>query len=73
MISDLPIWTRLDYLAPGRVIEVPLDRAEVFFAREKETKITASVSYTDPEGGRFQAVISHDLAAYRDFPGVVVR
>ena len=53
--------------------EVPVDRAEVFFAREKATKITATVAYTDPEGGRFQAVISHDFAAYRDFPGILVR
>ncbi len=72
-ISDLPLWKHLEYMAPGRVIEVPLDRAEMFFAREKVTKLTATLAYTDPEGARFQAVITHDLAAYRDFPGVVVR
>ena len=72
-ISALALWDRLEFLAPGKAIEVPVDRAEVFFAREKATKITATVAYTDPEGGRFQAVISHDFAAYRDFPGILVR
>lgn len=73
LISDLPLWTHLDYMAPGRIIEVPLDRVEVYFAREKNTKITATVAYKDPEGTRFQAVINHDLAAYRNFPELVVR
>lgn len=72
-IAALPLWQKLDFLAPGRVIEVPLDRAEVFFARERSTKLAASVAYTDPDGIRFQAAIVHDLGAYQDFPGIVVR
>jgi len=72
-IAALPLWQKLDYLAPGRMIEVPVDRAEVFFARDRGTPLAVTIAYTDPEGARFQAAITHDLEAYRDFPGIVVR
>ncbi len=71
-ISALALWARLEFLAPGKTIEVPVDRAEVFFARGPVAPLTLTLSYTDAEGERFQATITHDFEAYRGFPGIVV-
>ncbi len=72
-ISALPLWSRLAFMAPGKVIEVPLDRAEVFFAKDRGTPLKVSIRYNDADGAALAATITHDLGAYRDLPGISVR
>ena len=70
-LSDLAIMTGLKYLAPGRRIDVPLDRASVFFALNKGNALTVSVRYRDVKNQDVIATLHHDLGIWRDFPDVV--
>ncbi len=69
-IGKLPVFTRLEFLAPARVIDVPVDRAEVFFARNSAEPLVASVAYVDTLGHKQQAEMRHDLTVWRDLPEI---
>lgn len=72
-IAALPIWKRLTFMPPGKAIEVPLDRVEVFLANDRGTPLEATIRYTDADGSAALATITHDFGAYRDFPGIICR
>lgn len=72
-ITALPLWKKLAFMPPGKVIEVPVDRIEVFFAGDRGTPLGVTIRYTDAEGTRFTSTITHDLGAYRGFPGILSR
>ena len=65
-IDRLALFRKLEYLAPGKAIEVFLDRSASYFARDEPTKLTAAVSWRTSEGERRRATIVHDLEIYRD-------
>ncbi len=69
-IGDLPIFTDLDFLAPWRAIDVPVDRASVFFAYDKAEPLIVTVSYVDVEGRSIQAEMRHTLSVWRDMPDI---
>lgn len=72
-ISALPLWTRLGYMPPGKVIEVPIDRAEGFLTRNKSSPLSVSVSYSDADAMRWVSTAKHDFSAYAGFPHILSR
>jgi hypothetical protein len=65
-IDRLALFRRLEYLAPGKAIEVFLDRSADFFARGEPTRLAAALAWRTPGGERRRATIVHDLEIYRD-------
>jgi hypothetical protein len=65
-IDRLSLFRKLEFLAPGRSIEVFLDRSASYFAREEPTRLTAAVSWRTADGERHRSTIVHDLEIYRD-------
>lgn len=69
VVSDLPLWSRLTLLPPGRRIDVFLDAANLVLSRGKEsTLFTAHVLYADADGREFAHAYDHDLTAYSELP-----
>lgn len=65
-MQRLALFRRLEFLAPGKSIEVFLDRSASYFARDEPTRLTASLAWRTPEGERRASTIHHDLEIYRD-------
>jgi len=65
-VSALPLFRRVDFLAPGREIRTLLDSAPSWFRRRQATKIAARLTYADAEGERYETDVRHDLAVYRE-------
>ncbi|HEX7222495.1 MAG TPA: hypothetical protein VF231_04555 [Candidatus Limnocylindrales bacterium] len=64
-IDRLALFRKLEFLAPGRSIEVFLDRSASYFARDEPTRLTAAVSWRTADGERHRTTIVHDLEIYR--------
>ena len=69
-IGTLPIFTKLEFLAPGRVIDVPIERAKTFFANDKAEPLIAHIHYVDIDGHTKHAEMRHDLTVWRDMPEI---
>jgi hypothetical protein len=67
-IDRLRIFRRLEFLGPGRRINIFLDRSALYFARQEPTRFEARITWRTDEGARRSRTIRHDLDAYRDFP-----
>lgn len=69
-VTQLGIFKRLDFLAPGKRIPVFLDHARAWFARRQRSGIRMTITW---RAGRetFKNSITHDLRAYADLPHVV--
>jgi hypothetical protein len=65
-VSALPLFRRLEFLAPGREIRTLLDSSASWFRRRQSTKVAATISYADGDGERHEAACQHDLAVYRE-------
>jgi hypothetical protein len=65
-ISSLPLFRNIPFLAPRRRITTFLDTSAAYFARREPTSLSVAVSYADPDGTKYENVIRHDLAIYRD-------
>lgn len=72
-IAALPLFRRLEFLAPDREIRTLLDSSASWFRRRQGTKITARIAYRDAGGQRFETTVKHDLAVYRDVAYVTRR
>ena len=67
-ISSLPLFRNLDFLGPGREIVAFLDSSSSYFRRKQPTKISARITYSDPEKQKYEVTINHDLEVYRELP-----
>lgn len=65
-ISSQALFRNIEFLGPGREIVTFLDRSSSYFSGRRPTKLVATVSYSDPEGQRYEATIKHDLEIYRE-------
>jgi hypothetical protein len=65
-VSDLPLFRKLAFLAPGREIMAFLDSSASYFARRQPTRLAATLTYRDREGRRYEETIKHDLSVYRE-------
>ena len=68
-VTDLAranLFSKLEFLAPGRDIRMPIDRIGPYFARGGANLVICTVSYTDADDADFVCQIRHDLSVYRD-------
>lgn len=65
-ISALALFRNIEFLGPGREIVTFLDTCSSYFARKQPTRISARVSYADPEKRKYEVTINHDLEIYRE-------
>jgi hypothetical protein len=65
-ISALALFSNIEFMGPRREIKTLIDSSGAYFKSKQPTKISALVSYQDPEKRRYETTIRHDLAIYRD-------
>ena len=65
-MNELPLFKRIEFLAPGKEIRTLLDSTAAYFARDEPTLLTATVSYRTAAGEQRRHAITHDLSIYRD-------
>ena len=65
-VSKLPLFTRVEFLGPGRRIRTLLDSTAGYFARDAPTRVAVSVEYERPDGPRQSTKVAHDLEIFRD-------
>ena len=65
-ISALRLFKNIEFLGPKREIVTFVDSSRSYFARKQPTRISARVSYSDPEKNKYESVIQHDLEIYRE-------
>ena len=65
-MTKLPLFRRIELLAPGREIRTLLDSSAAYFARREPTKLAATISWRSEDGERFERRLVHDLRIYRD-------
>ena len=70
VVSELPIWTNLGMLGPGKHVEVFLDSAALALRRKGSKRFKATVSYRDDTGTAHQHRFDHDLTAYQGMPHI---
>jgi hypothetical protein len=64
-MSALPLFRRIEFLAPGREIRTLLDTSAAYFARKEPAKLAVAVTWRDDGAERRQRRIVHDLGIYR--------
>ncbi len=68
-VSDLPIFTKLGVLRPGRALKIFWDAAPSLLAQKGQTApFVATVSWSERSGSRQQVEYYHDLSIYRRLP-----
>ena len=72
IVSELPIWTTLTVLIPGKRIEVFLDAASFVFRRKGSMRFRATVTYHDEAGTPYEHRYQHDLGAYLGMPQIEI-
>lgn len=72
-VASLPLFRRLEFLAPGREVRTLLDTTTSWFRRRQPTKLTARIAYRDERGERYATTVKHDLAVYRELAYVTRR
>jgi len=65
-VSKLPLFSRVEFLGPGRRIRTVLDSSSGYFARETATRVTVAVEYERPDGPRETRKVTHDLEIFRE-------
>jgi len=65
-ISAMPLFTKIGFLAPRRIIRTFLDRSSSFFMRGEPSKYIVTISYTDRFNASYVTTINYDLSIFRD-------
>lgn len=68
ILAELPLFRAIPFFAPGKEIRFLLDSSALYFSRGEPTRVTATMTYTDDQGRKFETVIQHDLEIYRSLP-----
>lgn len=71
-IAELPVWSRLRTLRPGKEIRVLLDTTQRLRDDRKGTQFSATVAWSSLDL-RHEATYEHDLGAYAGLPQRVAR
>jgi len=66
VVSALPLFRNIAYLAPQREIETFLDSSASYFKRRQPNRIEVTIRYRNVSGCRFQSSIMHDLGIYKE-------
>jgi len=67
-MGTLALFKGIEYLAPGRRIDVFLDSSDAFFRRNEPTVIVVTLNYRNFMGSPSVRQIVHNLGIYRDLP-----
>jgi hypothetical protein len=68
-VSDLPIFTKLGVLRPGRAVRIFWDAAPSLLAqRGQAAPFVATVSWSERSGSQQQVDYHHDLSIYKQLP-----
>ncbi len=65
-LATLPIFRRIEYLAPFKILRVFLDTSESFFRSKQPTRISGQLTYINADRKLFVSPIIHDLKIYKD-------
>lgn len=65
VISDLPLFRNIEFLAPRKKITTFVDSSTAYF-QNNPARISATISHIDERGKRHKATIVHDLSIYKD-------
>ena len=65
-ITSLPLFQRIEFLAPHKSIVTFLHSSTAFFSRGEPKKISVKISYRDVDQKHHQVTIHHDLGIYED-------
>ena len=63
-ITELLLFRRLPFLAPGKRLVQFVDPLAAYAARKQPLQFTATITWRDREGRGFEQVIRHDLRVY---------
>ncbi len=63
-ITNLRVFKRLAFMAPGKTFEQFVDPLAAYHARKQPLLITATVTYRDRSGARYEESMTHDLRVY---------
>jgi hypothetical protein len=66
VISSLPLFRNIEFLAPHKEITTFLDSSASFFSRGEPTQIQARISYQGSTGKKYTSTIIHNLEIYRE-------
>ena len=66
VVSALPLFRNIAFLAPQREIETFLDSSASYFKRRQPNRIEATIRYKNVSGCRFRSSIVHDLGIYKE-------
>jgi hypothetical protein len=68
-VSDLPIFTNLGVLRPGRAVRIFWDAAPSLLTQKGQAEpFVATVSWSERSGSRQQVDYRHDLSIYKELP-----
>lgn len=69
-LTQLRVFQKVSFLAPGKAIRVFVDSAAAYFARRQPNILRVELTW-NRAGTDMTTIISHDLRIYRDLPFVV--
>ena len=66
LISQMPLFRRLEFMPPGKKIVTFIDSSASYFQHEQPLDIETIVTFRDHRGRRFLNRIKHNLDVYRN-------
>jgi hypothetical protein len=72
-LSDMQLFRHVGFLPPGKEFVQLVDPIAAYFQRREPSKLTATITYRDRDGRRFEEAIQHDLRIFKDLGFVVSR
>lgn len=65
-LAGLRLFAGLDFMAPGKAFEEFIDPLDVYVARQAPLRFTATVTYRDRAGHKYEESMVHDLRVYME-------
>jgi len=65
-VSEMSIFKRLEFLPPGKRIQIFVDTFLSYLRRRQPLVVNATVTYSNKNKQKFQDVIKHDLSIYKE-------
>jgi hypothetical protein len=65
-VTRLALFTRCEFLGPGRIIRTLLDTRGGYFRRRQPARFAVTLAYRDAAGRAHEHRIRHDLSIYKD-------
>ena len=65
VLNELPVFSGIEFFAPGKEIRFLIDSAAAWFARREPVEIAAQLEYNDDRGNSYRTMVKHNLEIYR--------